>query len=287
LRITVYLDIIFLVNFIADYTVIYITGRILKKKIVIWKMMVGALFGAGILLICILFPTMLLGWKGIAISVGISMGTVAIPYGERNISFFRTWFLATTIMVLIGGIMNYLRYIFHVSVLQMLWWCVLFGVSSFCILILIICIQKSVKHSDNMYLVQIKQGEQIVVETLYMDTGNLLTDPLFCKPVLVLCENVVKKCLSETDRHVVERYKELGRLDYESLLFSRTKDNICFHEITYQSVGNSSGKILCVLLDEVRILGIDKVLRRQPVAIVPETLFAGKTYKGLLHRECI
>ena len=46
LQITVYFDIIFLMNFIADFAVLYITGVITKKKIRLGKLIIGAAFAA-------------------------------------------------------------------------------------------------------------------------------------------------------------------------------------------------------------------------------------------------
>lgn len=287
LQITVYFDVIFLINFIVDFTVLYLTGVITKKKIRFVKLIIGAVFASMSLLVFILFPFLLIGWKGIFILVGISIGAVAIPYWERRWSFVRTWFLSTTIMVLIGSIMNYLRYIFHIAILQILQWTLLFAVSVICIMVFLLCLRKTIKRNNNMYLVQIKHREKMVLETLYMDTGNLLIDPIFQKPVVVLSENVVCKCMIEEEQLIVEQYIKSGRLNYDDLLSCQTQKTVCFHEISYQSVGSMSGKILCMLMDEMRVLGEDSVLIKQPVAIVSDDLFAGRVYQGLLHKECI
>ncbi len=287
LQITIYMDIIFLINFLANLFVLYLTGRILKKKIVVWKLIGGAMFGAIVLLALIFSPSLLIGWRGIVISVGISMGTVAIPYGERKLAFIRTWFLATTIMILTGGIMNYFRYISGDSITHILQWIFLFGISGVCICGFVLSIRQALNKADNIYLVQIKHGDFMTVETVYMDTGNMLKDPIFQKPVVVLNEDVVNKCLMEDARDIIETYKERECLDYKILLSNTIQQKNCFHEIAYQSVGNPSGKLLCMLMDEISILGKGKVLYKQPVAIVPNTLFKGKDYQGLLYKDCL
>lgn len=287
MQITIYLDIIFLINFFADFMVLYLTGIVIKQKIRIWKVVAGALLGATFLLLFVLYPTLLIGWKGIVISVGISMGAVAIPYGDNMVFFVRTWFLSTTIMVLLGGVMNYLKYIFHISILQLLQWLLFFGASSICTWICIVIIRKTIKQSDNTYLIQIKLRDRMTIETVYMDTGNFLLDPIFQKPVIILSENVVWKCLIEEEKQIIRQYKESGRLDYNNLLSCQTQKKVCFHEIGVRSVGNLNGKMLCLLIDEVSILGEKKVLYRQPVAVASASLFEGKTYQGLLHKECI
>lgn len=250
-------------------------------------MILGALLGAVLLLAFIMLPSWFMGWKGIVISIGITMGTVAIPFGEKNISFVRTWFLSTTIMVLIGGFMNYVRYLYHISVTHMLQWVLLFGAGSVGVLLFVIGMRKTMKENDNIYVIQIEHGTRKIVEAVYLDTGNLLMDPIFRKPVLVLCENVVNQCLIEEEIRVLENYKQYGRLDYSDLLSCPTQKKVCFHEIPYESVGQSSGRMLCLLLDRVYVLGVKEPLLKQPVAIVSEELFKDKKYKGLLHQECI
>lgn len=287
MQITIYMDIIFLINFFANLFVLYLTGRIAKKKIILWKVILGAMFGAFVLLALIFCPSLLMGWRGIVICVGISIGTVAIPYGEKKLAFIRIWFLATTIMVLTGGIMNYIKYIFCISLTHMLHWIPLFGLSGVCVWVFIMNIQKTLKKSGDIYLIQIKHGELITVEKVYMDTGNMLMDPMFQKPVVVLREEVVYKCLLDNERQIIDDYREKGYLDYKKLIVNKIQQKNCFHEIAYQSVGNPSGRLLCILMDEICVLGHEKVLYKQPVAIVPNVLFSGKDYQGLLHKDCL
>ncbi|MDE5863688.1 MAG: sigma-E processing peptidase SpoIIGA [Lachnospiraceae bacterium] len=56
MQITVYLDIIFVINFIADFFVLFLTGKILRQKILWWRLIAGTAFGAGSLLFFVLRP---------------------------------------------------------------------------------------------------------------------------------------------------------------------------------------------------------------------------------------
>ncbi len=287
MQITIYFDIIFLINLIANFMILLLTGLIAKKKLKLWRMVIGSMFAATLLLVFLLIPTWLTGWKGVITTIGISMGTVAIAYWEKNFPFFRIWFLSTTIMVLVGGVMNYLRYIFCFSVLQMLTWLLLLCISSVCIVFFLLFIQRTDKKKKDIYLIQIKHRGEMILETVYMDTGNMLIDPLFQKPVVILSEVAVKKLLREEEKKVIVKYKEESVLDYKHLLFCEEEYKECFHEITYQSVGNSNGKMLCILVDEITIIGEGKTLKKQPVGVVWESVFEGKEYQGLLHKESI
>ena len=287
MQIVVYLDVIFFINFIADFVVLFLTGVISKQKIIFWRLLAGAIFGAGLLLPLVCYPYVLMGKTGIAACVGISMGAVAIAFGRKNGSFIKKWFLSTTIMFLLGGIMNYLKNVTNNTFMQLNVWMILFVGSSLCGFGMLRFLKHTIQKKEHIYLLEVKHENQVVVEQVYMDTGNMLWDPLFYKPVIMLSEQFVKKCITEEEREIVEEYREKGRLDFEKILACNAQRKACFHEIAYQSVGNSSGKLLCFLVEEIRIIGSNHILIKQPVAIGPSFLFEGKDYQGLLHRECI
>lgn len=105
--------------------------------------------------------------------------------------------------------------------------------------------------------------------------------------MLLLSRAAVIDCFEEEEREIIEQYNKKGRLDYEKIMTYNIQSKDCFHEILYQSVGNPTGKLLCFLADEVRIEGSDRILKKQPVAIIFSALFSGKEYQGLLHMESV
>lgn len=287
MQITIYLDVVFFINFVADFFVLLLTGVILKQNIVLWRLIAGAAFGAGMLLFFVLSPSLFTGVTGIALYIGISMGAVAISYGGKIKEFFRKWFLSTTIMILIGSIMNYLKYIFHTDSLQIFKWSLYFTGSGLCIFVIIYGLRSTIQTEEYVYLIQLKHGGRKEIVPVYLDTGNMLWDPLFEKPIIVLSERVIKKCLTREERLIIEQYRKNGKLDYNTMLTGKAQRRDCFHEIAYQSVGNPSGRMLCMLMEEVTICELNRLLKKQPIAIGPSALFEGKLYLGLLHRDCI
>lgn len=287
MQITIYLDVIFFINFVADFFVLLLTGRILKRNIVPWRLFAGAAFGAGVLLFFILYPSILIGITGVAVYIGISIGAVVISYGGKIREIFQTWLLSTTMMILIGSIMNYLKYIFHTDSLELCKWILYFSGSGLCIFVIIYGLRSTVQKEEHMYLIKLRHGGFQTVVPVYLDTGNMLWDPLFGKPVIVLSEQVIKNCLTKEEEEILEQYRKNGRLDYSTMLTSKIQRRDCFHEIAYQSVGNPSGKMLCMLMEEIRVCECKRTLTKQPVAIGSGALFEGKLYQGLLHKECI
>ena len=108
MQITVYLDLIFIINFLVDLYVLSITGKLMHQKIKGLRIGLGALFGSTVFLPCILHPGLLMGISGIILMIVISMGAVAISLG-RGGGFIRKWSLSTTIMVIFGGIFHLIK----------------------------------------------------------------------------------------------------------------------------------------------------------------------------------
>lgn len=287
MQIIVYLDIIFFINFIVDFFVLLLTGIILKQKIVCWRVIAGALFGAVSLLPFFLRPNLLTGKTGIILCTGISMGAVAISLGRKKGGLVKKWFLSTTIMVLLGGMINYLRCITGVTSVSLGIWMVLFAGGGAGCFYMIRFLQKMLHKGKHIYLIRIKHGMKEAMDYVYLDTGNMLWDPLFSKPVILLSESFVGKCLTEEEKEFIEEYKKKGYINYKKQIVLDIQKKACFHEIAYQSVGNPSGKLLCLIMEEIVLKKNGQILVKQPVAIGSADLFEGKEYQGLLHFECI
>ncbi|MCM1157126.1 MAG: sigma-E processing peptidase SpoIIGA [Bacteroidales bacterium] len=287
MQITVYLDVVFFINFTVNLFVLWLTGVLLKQKIMIWRVFLAALSGAALLLPCILYPFLLTGITGVALCTGISMGAVAIAYGKKHGGLIKKWFLSTTIMVLLGGIMNYIKSITGIMSLSFSFWLFFMAVSGGLTVFFIYLWKRMVHKERVIYLIKIRHNQNLRFEHLYLDTGNMLWDPLFSKPVIVLSESVIYSVLTDEEREFVEEYRKNGRMNYEKMMLPEIQKRVCFHEIACASVGNLSGKMLCFLIDEITVEDTGRILKRQPVVIGPEGLFNTKRYQGLLHRECI
>ena len=87
MQVTVYLDIIFIINFLVDFYVLLITGWLNHQRVKISRIVIGALFGSILFLPLIFCPMLLCGIPGIVILTGTSMGAVLISLGKENGSF--------------------------------------------------------------------------------------------------------------------------------------------------------------------------------------------------------
>lgn len=286
MEVIVYIDVIFTVNFMADLLILLMTGIFLRQKIKLWRVFLGALFGAGSLLPFLRVPHLLMGGTGIAVCVGISMGTIAISFGGRNGGFVKKWFLSTTVMFLLGGVMYYLKVNMGWTVLSLYKWGILLVMGFAACLMGGFLLERNRRQEQTIYPVKIIRSDKIVHAYMYLDTGNMLWDALYQKPVIILGEQTAKKCLSEKEQLVLEKIQEKQEFDYYSILNASMQRKNSFHRVRYKSMGMENGWLVCFLADEV---WVDEkyCLKGQPVAVAPVFLFQNRKYQGLLHKACI
>lgn len=284
MQVTVYLDIIFLINFCVSFYVMLITGWLTKAKISLIRISIGALLESLILLPLILHPRLLLGVSGVIFSIIISMGTIIIVFWKSN-ELIKKWFLSTTVMIMFGGLFQLLKNILFPQHFTFYIWIISFLLTGLLLILIIFNIINVKKKSQYIYRIRLIRDDKIIENRVFLDTGNRLRDSLLGRPVMLLSEEIAEKILTDKEINFVKEYKKKGYIDYQNPIVLNSQKNICFHEIAYKSVGKTSGRLLCFIVESVEIEDKAKVLYKQPVAIVDDRLFDNKCYKGLIFSD--
>lgn len=287
MQVTIYLDVIFLVNFLADWFILLLTAMILKERICRWRLILGALFGAGMLLPFLLYPALLIGMSGVIIYIGISLGAVRIAFSGTQRQVLKKWLLSTTIMISLGGVMGGFKAVMRISTLTFLKWGIGLLIGVLLVFYLTGYLRRVIQDKNQIYKIRVLHNKKEMIADVFLDTGNLLWDVLYNKPVILINERLIKQCMGEEEIDIIEEYKKRGFLNYEKIINFEGQKKTYFHEIAYQSVGNPSGKLLCIIASEVRIDRENVILKNQPIALGADVLFMGKDYQGLLHNACI
>ncbi len=287
MKVTIYFDIIFFVNFVMDCFVLLLVNCILRLHTKWWRIVLGGIVGAISILFFVLNPFMWNPVWGTMLYIGISMGACLVCFGYKRKQSVMIWLLSTTVMILIGSGMNYIRDLLGITTLDMAKWILCFGAAGIVIFCVGSYVSKGMSIHKQIYVVKLRHHGRISLEQLYLDTGNFLWDPLLQKPVVLLSEEVVRECFTVEENRLLKEYFEKGILNYIRLHSNEMQMKSCFHEISYESVGNPSGRLLCFLMDEMELMDCKRILYKQPVAIAPESLFRGKPYQGLLQPDCI
>jgi stage II sporulation protein GA (sporulation sigma-E factor processing peptidase) len=125
--------------------------------------------------------------------------------------------------------------------------------------------------------------------TGFMDSGNCLYDPIFRRPIMVVESSLMKELLSEEFNKDIENAKKYldgnnlntdqWDIGYEHVLRLRF--------IPYQSIGNSQGMMLGLLLDKLLIhTGKETICNEKVTAAICDNHLSTKDdYHVILHKE--
>ena len=232
--IRVYLDYIFLLNFLFDFILLTAVGLVLRRNISIQRVILGAIVGAlsVFLLFIPLTSTSLFIYKLI-----ISIFMVLIAYGYKDINYLINNILFLyTISIILGGFLYYLNIEFSYKQEGLVFFH--HGLSiNFIVLIIMspIIIYLYIKQAlqfKNTYAHYYKVDLYFKDGTIkklngFLDTGNRLYDPYSNRPIILVHEKEI----------------DFNYNEYTSLL------------VPYDTL-NDHGLLRCIILDKVNIIGV-------------------------------
>lgn len=209
--VTLYADVLFAINFSMDFLALFICSIILHRKSSKLRMVLASVLGAIFGVIEIIFSWSLILTAILSVIVSIVMCIVA--FFEKNIKRFTfTVIMFWIVSMALGGVMSFLYSILNkalASVIENFSPIVTYNGARFFIIISITAIvgimfsrifvtKKDVKSID--VTVTIDKNEYKI--TALCDTGNMLTEPISAKPVILVCEGTeVGKRILEIDDH--------------------------------------------------------------------------------------
>ena len=202
---TIYLDLLFLLNFFFDLLLLISVKLLLKRNIKFIRLLLGALLGS----VSIFFLFLKINSIELfSFKILISLGMLLISFGYKNIRYFFKNFVSLYIVsFILGGFLYYLNVTFSYKQQGLIFFSKGLSVNFiFLVLISPVIIYIYIKENkilkneySNYYLVRIilKNNKQLNI-TGYLDTGNNLIDPISKKPVIIInnkildCNNYIR-----------------------------------------------------------------------------------------------
>lgn len=251
----IYIDSLFLTNFLMDMLALYLTGIFLRRQIRLWRLACASALGSvlGIALFLTL-PNYLM--YELLLHFICNPVMVMLCFGNKTLSaVVKDWLCTYLFMLLTGGIMQWTNQ-------------TLFGGRHLYAAIFVTFVLGHIaallwerKHTLGMqlYHVTLQFKEHEVSVEAYYDTGNLMTDPFCGKPVSIVDGRLIEEILRQ--------------------------ENASVRVIPFSSVGKESGLMKAVTIEELRIEdGRRRLCIYDPViGIAGGSLFAGKTYQMILN----
>ena len=288
----IYLDILFLINWIMDTLIFYCVSLVLNKRIKHRYTLVAGALAALIYCMLLVIPV-LQQIPYIIYSLIIPMPSLLILYRPNRYKvFFKEYLLSVVIAAVFGGI------IFNS-------WYLIYGaesrVSSISIILLIgIGISVSGCFYGGFYFIRRQlifptfeyqltinyRGGDIQIQSL-LDTGNLLYTPRKHEPVLVAEYEVVKPLLTKEEQQKYEQFRKSNEVQIEEGVISGFYG--IEQLIPFNSVGCKNGFLWSVRVDSVEIKKYSRNIKIRPciVGLYSGKLFSDSRFQALLHPEFI
>ena len=205
---TIYIDIVFIINFIFDLLLLLTVSIILKRNTKIYRVILGSFIGA--LSIFILFVN-INNFTLFLIKLFISIIMIIVTFGFKN--FYKNFIYLYFVSIILGGFIYFINNMFSYKVDGIVF--INNGFSINIILLIILSpiilyfyIKESRYYSNtlsNIYNVKIKYKGKVYNYNGYLDTGNKLRDPYKKRGVSILYDNKFK-----VDKYIFIPYNTLS-----------------------------------------------------------------------------
>ena len=278
----VYLDAVFLTNFIMDFILLRLLTRIFRYESSWLRLILGAAIGAVGSCLILLIPTdsflpVAILLHGVSaffmVKTGCRVRTKSM-LAQAVTALYFTAFLC-------GGFWEVLSAGSGVTPKTFL----LFAIVTYAVLDCAALVRNYWKmRTGNLYKVHISyQGKVLFVKGFY-DTGNQLMDLGSKKPVSVASWSLLEQLLPEAVCRSLHTYQK----NMEEQAQGEWR-NLNPHFLTFQSVGNPSGLAIAVTLDEMCIHGEHRMIwiHRPVIAIPQEEFLAKKDYQIILNANLL
>lgn len=273
----IYADVIFFVNFIFSYVLLYILGKFVNTmKIKKLRLAVAAVIGgiSSAIIFCIEMPM----WISYVLRCVAMFLMITTAYFEKrkNILNQMLWF------VMLGGIMMFVM-IFLVSFtgktigMAINNGIVYFDINSkvFAVSLGISCIMmiffvKMFKNRKNKkyYIMNVTHNDRTITVSALFDSGNLLKEPITGKYVSILEWKVAKELFdTEIEFSDIENYIEDMKL----------------WAVPFNSLGNSSDVLFAFLADEINIPEENKTIDKTFIGLYGSRLSNNEEYHALIN----
>lgn len=212
---TVYVDLVFLINFIMDFYILSGVKFILKKKTKIIHILFGSLIGS--LSLFVLFVDISLLVLNV-FKIIVSVVMVYVAFGKKNILY--NLFYLYVVSIIVGGSLYLINDTLGYEVDSFIFvnngysinFIILLVVSPIIISLYVMEFIRYRKRINTIYDVIIKFRDYEVCLEGFLDTGNKLVDPYFKRPIVL----VNRKCLRIRDSSYI--YVPFSSLNNNGLL---------------------------------------------------------------------
>ncbi|UOF89164.1 sigma-E processing peptidase SpoIIGA [Fodinisporobacter ferrooxydans] len=298
----VYLDLVFLVNFILDLFLIWMTGIVLRQRLRLWRGIVSAIIGTAYTFV-IFFPQMHV-FMSISAKFLLSVVMIVCAFGwygpleclKRLLSFYLVSCMlggaAYAIAFLVGTQETAKAGLVFLSGSHVLTANIIMVALIIAPVFVWLCwkkvwvyMQQIRRQEGELWSVQISVCGKEMTCTGLLDTGNGLLDPISKQPVTVVTLSALKPILPE---ELVKRLESdsskivhaITEIDWNEDWMSR------FRIIPFRAIGVSSGMMVAFQPDRVKLWREnqqERVITRGLIGISTQMMSKTETFSAIVH----
>lgn len=291
---SVYIDIIFIENLLMNYIILFITGTVLKYKIdnkrIILSSILGSIY-ASVMYINIVrivnnvIPKFILSvimvqiaykCKGIKNLIKDLIVFYLISFSFGGAAFFLLYYIKPEKIKIVNG--NYIG-LYPLKIL------ILSGIIASIIIIISLTIIKKVKMKKELYCKLAMKKDKEYIEA-FIDSGNMLKDPITNNPVIVVEEEIIKRYYSKELLEYIEIIMKGGTSKYNELI----KDEISkIRIIPFSSIGKENGMMVGIKTEKLYIYYEEELYEVEDaiIGVYKGNLLKNKNCKAILGIEVI
>lgn len=259
---TIYLDVVLIENLCMNYIILFATGYLLKRKMNHIRLILSALLG-GIYAI-LAYMEILEIYSNIVLKIILSVVMVYLAYNAKSIKqMAKELLFFYLISFVFGGCAFALLYFIKPQEILIrngtyvgtypLKVAILGGIVGFTITVLAFHFVKKRFSKKDMYCkITIYFGKENITTIAFIDTGNMLRDPITSMPVIVVEKEILKNILPDI---ILNNLKKIigGDVPKEVYEDENLEYITKFRVIPFSSIGKANGMLLGFKANKVEI----------------------------------
>ncbi|MGB4438771.1 MAG: sigma-E processing peptidase SpoIIGA [Sedimentibacter sp.] len=280
-----YIEYVFAENFLIDFILLFITGKLIKKIIIYRRLIIASVIGALYVILTAYIGKEFMTYFIVKFSVSILM--LMIAYDSKgilaNIRVVVCFYITSLIMV---GIITSLYYLdYDKLTVNAIVLSIFMGYAALHFFFREI----KARIGKNNYMRSVTIGINNKSKNLraYIDTGNELTDPMTGKPVVVVNIECIRNILGEDLYDGILFFYKNKSSNYENLL--NINDNVKLRIIKYNTISSIGEKMICIVPDNLEIMDEDKNIINVDaiIGLYPKKISQKDDYDALLFKKLL
>lgn len=276
-----YAEYVFVENFIIDFILLLITGKLMKRVIMLRRLVISSLIGSLYVILTYYIGREFMTYFIVKLSISVLM--IMIAFDSKgiltNIRVIICFYIASLIMV---GIISALYYLTNDKLtVNAIIMSIFTGYAA--LHFFFKEVKDRIAGHNYKRTVNVSINKRSKTFRGYIDTGNELKDPMTGKPVMVVNMDCLKDMLGEgLCRKIMDFYENKC---YESLIDGNNSINLRI--IKYNTISNKGENMVCIVPDEIEIINNNSSIFVDAIIGIHPKRISMDDYDALLFKKLL